>query len=79
MKTIRASDIGTYLYCQRAYWYRLQGITSTNQAELVEGSELHAQHGQTVTIIGCLRTLAYLLLLTALALLTAYAVQKILL
>ena len=78
MKTVRASEIGTYLYCKRALWYHLQGTPSENKAELVSGSELHEHHGRAVLAGGCLRTLAYLLLLTALVILTIYGLEKIL-
>jgi CRISPR/Cas system-associated exonuclease Cas4 (RecB family) len=78
MKTIRASEIGTYLFCRRAFWYQLQGIPSENKAELLGGSDLHDLHGRAVASSGCLRALAYALLLGALALLTIYAVQEIL-
>jgi len=37
MKPIRASDIGSYLYCRRAWWYRLNGQESVNQAEMAAG------------------------------------------
>jgi hypothetical protein len=76
MKIIRASEIGTFLYCQRAWWYQKRGIESENQAELKGGSELHYQHGRSVLVGGCLRTLAYLLLLLSLALLVAYLTQQ---
>ena len=72
MKTIRASEIGTYLYCQRAWWYQKKGIPSDNQLEMVEGKKLHERHGRAVVTGSCLRTLAYIALLCALALLTVY-------
>ncbi len=72
MKTIRASEIGAFIYCQRAWWYRQQGIESANQADLSTGSELHARHGRQVVITGLLRGLAWILLLAALALFAAY-------
>jgi len=71
MRTIRASEIGTYLYCRRAWWYRKQGVESTNQSELTAGTEQHRQHGRKVLAAGLLRNLGLLLLLAALVLLTA--------
>lgn len=74
MKTVRASEIGTYLYCRRAWWYQRQGIESQNQAEMASGSLMHRQHGRSVFLNSCLRLAAYLLLLAALAFLTIYLV-----
>ena len=70
MRTIRASEIGTYLYCQRAWWYQRQGVKSGNQAELAAGTALHERHGRMVFMVGCWRVLAYAFLLISLALLT---------
>lgn len=72
MKTIRASEIGTFAYCQRAWWYRLQGYQSTNQAELSSGTKMHQQHGRAVLASRCMRVLAYTLILLALALLVIH-------
>jgi CRISPR/Cas system-associated exonuclease Cas4 (RecB family) len=76
MRTIRASEVGTYLYCARAWWYRQQGIESANQAEMMSGTELHRQHGRTVIASGLTRVLAIVLLLVALALLVAYCTAR---
>jgi len=78
MATLRASEIGSYLYCARAWWYQRQGVESGNQAELNSGTKLHQQHGRTVLTSGLLRGLAYLLLVTALLLLVAYFTELIL-
>jgi hypothetical protein len=78
MRTIRASEIGAYLYCQRAWWYQKQGTPSENQAELTSGTELHYRHGRTVLVTGCLRILAFGLLLLALALLAIYFTRRFL-
>lgn len=78
MRTIRASEIGTYLYCQRAWWYQRQGVQSGNQTELLEGTQLHERHGRMVMMVGCLRVLAYALLLGALVLLTIFITQSLL-
>ncbi|HEX9030183.1 MAG TPA: hypothetical protein VF823_13475 [Anaerolineales bacterium] len=78
MKTIRASEIGTYLYCRRAWWYLRRGLPSENQTELASGSELHYRHGMAVLTTGCLRAAAYGLLLLALVLLAVYLTGKFL-
>jgi len=69
---IRASDIGTYLYCRRAWWYRKQGVESENRAEMATGTELHRKHGRKVLAAGLLRTLSLVLFLIALTLLVVY-------
>jgi hypothetical protein len=76
MKTIRASELGSYLFCARAWWYHLQGYESTNQAEMTAGTELHRRHGRTVIAAGLTRTLAVLLLLVALALLVTFCTAR---
>jgi hypothetical protein len=66
MRTIRASEIGTYLYCHRAWWFQDQGFTSQNQMELASGTSYHKTHGRQVFVAGLLRLGGYLLLLAAL-------------
>ena len=77
MRTIRASEIGSYLYCQRAWWFQRQGYISENQAELAGGSVLHYRHARRVMVSGFLRLLAYILLLLALVILTIYISGKL--
>jgi CRISPR/Cas system-associated exonuclease Cas4 (RecB family) len=77
MPTIRASDIGNYLYCRRAWWYRRQGVESENQAEMTTGSELHRQHGRQVLASGLMRTLGLILFLAALVMLVAYCTTQV--
>jgi len=72
MKVIRSSDIGNYLFCRRAWWYRQQGFQSENQAELDSGTELHRKHGRKVMAAGISRTIGLILLLAALVLLVSY-------
>lgn len=78
MRPIRASEISSFLYCKRAWWYQRKGIASTNVEELAEGTELHHQHGRAVLASGLIRTLAYSLLLIALVLFTIYATNQVL-
>ncbi len=75
MRTIRASELGSFVYCQRAWWYQQQGEPSLNQTELAGGTEIHEQHGKKVIVTGCLRGFAYALLFIGLALL-AYALTS---
>ncbi len=70
MRIIRASEIGTYLYCRRAWWYRAQGLESQNQAELAGGTAYHHEHGRRVFFAGLLRLAGWALLLGAVVLLT---------
>ncbi len=78
MSVIRSSDIGNYLYCRRAWWYRKQGIESENRTELAAGTQLHQIHGRQVLASSLTRTAALILLLIALALLAAYCTAHIL-
>ncbi len=78
MRTIRASEISSFIYCQRAWWYQKQGIDSENQPQMAAGTSLHLQHGKAVWLAGALRTLAYLFLLAALGLLAAALTQTLL-
>jgi hypothetical protein len=78
MPIIRASDIGNYLYCRRAWWYRKKGVQSENMAELAAGTELHHQHGRQVLAAGITRLIGMILFMAALALLVAYCTAQIL-
>ncbi len=77
MRPTRASEIGAYLFCARAWWLRLQGLESENQAELSAGTDIHRRHGRQVLAADITRTLALILLLAALALLAAYCTLRI--
>ena len=77
-KTIRASEIGAFIYCRRAWWYQRQVLPSEKQAELATGSELHRRHGQAVLIASLYRLLAAVLLLAALVLLTIFLAGRFL-
>ena len=70
MRIIRASEIGQYKYCARAWWLgSIKGVPSTNTRELAHGEAIHQQHGRTVWTASALRALALLLVLIALAVL----------
>ncbi len=77
MKTIRASEIGSYLYCARAWWYQQKGVPSSNQAEMTAGTEIHQRHGRQVLAAGLVRILAVILLLIAIVLLVTFCTARI--
>ena len=78
MRTVRASEIGAYLFCQRAWWYQKSGQPSQNLGEMAAGSELHYRHGRMAMGASCLRTTAYLLIVAALVLAAIYLTGRLL-
>ena len=63
---VRASEIGQYSYCARAWWLnRVKGYQPTNQAALDSGTALHLSHGRAVQTYARWRRWAYLLLALA--------------
>ena len=65
---IRASEIGDYVYCRRAWWLRrVRGARSVNTAQLEAGTRHHAQHGRLVRRSIWAQRVAYLALFCAIA------------
>ena len=64
-QTIRASEIGSYLYCQRAWWYQRQGMRSASGRDLARGAAPHEAHGRGARWLGWKRGLAFALLVLA--------------
>ena len=77
MPVIRSSDIGNYLYCRRAWWYRNQGVESENKTELATGTELHQRHGRQVLASNLTRTVGFILLMIAIVILVAYCTARL--
>jgi hypothetical protein len=77
MRTVRASEIGTYLFCQRAWWYQKSGQPSQNLGEMTAGSALHYRHGRAALGTSCLRAAAYALLVLALVLAGLYLAGRL--
>ncbi len=68
-RVIRASEIGEYIYCHRAWWLgRVQGVENANRRQLDVGIERHRAHGQLVRRSDQFRRAALVLFLLALAL-----------
>jgi hypothetical protein len=77
MKIIRASEIGTYQFCHRAWWYQLQGFEPDNKADMAGGTEMHEQHSRLVLTISCLQIIAYASLLLAIVAALVWIIQLI--
>jgi len=75
-RTISASELCSYLYCKRAWWYAIRGVKAQNEHELAKGLVVHQQHGEEVFLSGLLRLLANVFILVALALFTIYLTQR---
>jgi len=76
MQPVRASEISSFLYCGRAWWYQLQGETPGNKNQLSLGNHYHQMHGRDVLLVRFLRAAAWFLLLTALVILAAALTLK---
>ena len=69
-RIIRASEIGQYDYCARAWWLgSVEGVVSSNTRELQAGTLAHEQHGRAVGRAARLQQGAVVLLLAGIALL----------
>ncbi len=59
-QVIRASELGQYAYCARAWWTgRVLGYRSTNLERLAAGEAAHIRHGQKVVSSRRLQRWAY--------------------
>jgi CRISPR/Cas system-associated exonuclease Cas4 (RecB family) len=68
MRMLRASELGSFLYCPRAWWYQRQGVESQNQAELANGTAFHAGHARSAKLVLLLKRAALFLFILAAAL-----------
>lgn len=69
---IRASEIGQYVYCARAWWLgRVLGFRSANVAAMRQGTTQHRAHGRAVEGYHRLRWQAVALLVLAVMVLVA--------
>lgn len=68
-RVIRASELGQYAYCARAWWLQtIREIQPANARDLRQGEAAHRQHGRAVWLAGALRWMAIGLLTLAIVL-----------
>lgn len=66
-KWTNASELGEYLYCRRAWWYKnVRSLKSDNVQRMYSGSKFHASHSRRVRRLPWLRGIAYVLIFFAL-------------
>lgn len=71
-RVIRASEIGAYVYCHRAWWLRtVGGIEPADRARFDRGIEAHHRHGTRVRLARVLLFVAAALIVVALLILIA--------
>jgi len=70
MRVIRASELGSFLFCSRAWWYQQQGLPPQNQRQLTAGAQFHRRHSRQALAARLLTALGWALLLIALILIT---------
>ncbi len=65
-KWVNASELGEYLYCRRAWWFKnVRSLNSANVRRLHSGRTFHAAHNKRVRRLPWLRGLAYALIFLA--------------
>jgi hypothetical protein len=65
-RVIRASELGEFGFCPRAWWLsRVLGLEGANQEQRDRGKEVHRRHGRAVWLSLLARRLAIALLLIA--------------
>lgn len=65
-RIIRASEVGQYVFCPRAWWLgTVEGLPSAHREEMDAGEFAHRRHGRRVYATVILTRLAYLLLAVA--------------
>lgn len=63
---IQASEIAEYVYCNRAWWMRVElGYTPQNVTALAQGRAYHEHHGENVDRARNARRMALILLFLA--------------
>lgn len=76
---VRASDIGMWAYCQRAWWLaQVQGVAHQDPARLQYGAQAHAAHGARVRQAQALQRVGLIILAVATLLLLAAVIAQLL-
>ena len=72
MRTIRASEVSSFIFCQLAWWYQREGVEPINRSEMSAGSQFHEQQGFIVRSAILMQAFALILIILAIVGLTIY-------
>ena len=76
LPTLRASEIGEYVFCHRAWWlHQVQGVESANRALMSAGVAHHQAHGYAVIRANVLQRAARALFACAIFLAILFALS----
>lgn len=76
-RVIKASEIGEYVYCNRAWWLRRNyDVRPQNVQELQAGTTYHQEHGDTVRQAVLVKRLALMFLFVAVSILVFWALSQ---
>jgi len=76
MRTIRASEICSFIFCQRAWGYQREGVEPINRMEMSAGSQFHEQQGDIARSAILMRAVAWILIMMAVVGLTVYLTSQ---
>ena len=67
-RLIRASEVGEYVFCHRAWWLRVvAGLTPDSRERMARGIRLHRAHGRRVALSHVLLLAGLVVLIASLA------------
>ncbi len=76
-RVIRASEIGQYDFCAKAWWLgSIEGVPPSNVRELQAGTTAHEQHGQQISRAGRLQQAAIGLLIIGVILFAIFLISN---
>jgi len=76
-KLIKASEIGEYVYCNRAWWLRRNyDVRPQNVRELKAGTVYHEKHGGQVRQAALIKRLALVFLFLAVSVLVFWVLSQ---
>ncbi len=73
---VRASEIGLYVFCARAWRLKADGYESQNVAEMTAGTQTHRTHGASVVASQHAQRLSVVLFVLALLVLALWLLVK---
>lgn len=73
-RTVRASELGEFVFCQRAWWYAQNGVPSDAQASQDRGTAWHAGRSRRAMAAVQLARLGRVLIAAGVVLLAAYLI-----